>query len=187
MQSLSPAQVVGLSVDLHAATEEELRAFVGPHADYYVHSWLRFRDGEVRRPRFRVSAFWLGPFALAYRKQYRAAVIIIGLVLTESMLEDFIFLPYLGLDSAPREWTFLLTLVIGSITGLFANSWYLKDALRAIARTRQSGNPPEERLRELASRGGRSIVMAVLVPLGALIATVVVLGGLLLALGVPLE
>lgn len=179
------------SVELHDAAEEELRAFVGPGADYYVGTWLRYRDGEVRRPRFRVSAFWLGPFALAYRKQYRPAVIILGLVLAQAMLEELVFLPYLGVESAPREWTILLTLVIGSVMGLFANSWYLRDALRAIARARGSGVSREEQLRALAARGGRSIVMAVAVPLAAFVATLAVLmvGLLAVALlfGVPPE
>jgi hypothetical protein len=66
-------------------TDEELTAFVGTKADYYLPRW---RASQQRLGGFNFAAFFVSGFWLPYRKMYRTTLLFYGLVLAVCIVED---------------------------------------------------------------------------------------------------
>jgi hypothetical protein len=139
-------------------TEQEVRAFVGSNADYYVRAWRPALTGEGGASGFNVGGFLLAVPWLAYRKMYTAALILIGISIAESVLEKVLFVGAPGemRESSPG-FVVLVALVVGIVVGIGGNRWYLARARRVIEEVRSQVLPEEAHLRALSSRGGTSL------------------------------
>jgi hypothetical protein len=142
-------------VALPASVIEELRAFVGPSADYYLKAW----DGRLRNAaaeiRINWAAFLFPTFWFSYRKLYRQAVLVYMANLAISSIAIVVFMGILGTQRTPLA---IGRLAIGFICGRYANAWYLSRALRAISKAQDQGHDHDERMLVLARRGGTNIL-----------------------------
>jgi hypothetical protein len=167
-------------------TEQEVRAFVGPNADYYLAAWRRALAGEDGASGFNVGGFFLAVPWLAYRKMYAAALILVGIIIAESVLEEALFAGAPGEMREPSPGFLLLgalrnalgALVVGIVIGIGGNRWYLARARRVIEEVRSQGLPEEAHLKALSGRGGTSLG-ASLGLVGLAIVAVLVLGTIL--------
>jgi hypothetical protein len=139
-----------------ALTEQEIRAFVGSSADYYLRSWKPALSGRGRASGFNVFAFLGSGLWLGCLKMYRATFILLGIILAEEVLEQVLFLGILQMRTAPRL-DGLIGLVVGIVSGMCGNGWYLSHARRVIAEVRSQGLEDDAHLKELARRGGTSL------------------------------
>jgi hypothetical protein len=155
-----PAHQGGLRTSTTTAdtpTEQEVRAFVGPHADYYLKSWQPALSGEGGPTGFKWAAFFLPILWLGYRKMYAAVFILYGLLLAETVLEEGILVGVLKMPNFPAGLWTLVWLVTGVVAGTFANGWYLTRARRVIGEVRSLGLSEADHLKALAARGGTSL------------------------------
>jgi|CXWL01.1.fsa_nt_gi hypothetical protein len=139
-------------------TEEEIRAFVGPRADYYLKNWRRAVDGPGKDTGFNWSALFFTVMWLPYRKMYRVAGIFLGVILLETILEEVIYVGILGRPEAPVGPGHVLGLVACIVCGGYANDWYLSHARKIIAEIRDQGLPEDAYFEALARRGRTSLL-----------------------------
>lgn len=161
------APPIAAQPDLPAAAsgdpaEAALRAFVGPRSERYLRQWSALRHDKKPLAGLNVAAFFFGPFWFAYRKLYvELALIIGGLVVLgggQAILEES-----LG-QSLPSALDNALNIATGVTLSLLANPLYYRRAQRVIGSVHAASE--EERLREIAERGGTSW-LSVLVLAGA--------------------
>lgn len=164
-------------------TEQELRAFVGRKADYYLSRWQDALDGTGGGFRFNFLAFLFGGLWLGYRKMYLATTIFLGIVLVETFVEDFVFILILDQPETPDFVNLLTTILAGFVCGAFANRWYLAHARKVITAVRRLGLPEDAHLEMLSKRGGTSIVPSV----GIFIVYLVVLYSCVIVVNLLLE
>lgn len=156
-------------------TEQEIHAFVGRSSDSYIRYWQPALSGTGPPRKFKAAAFWLSCFWVGYRKMYKVAAIIYGIILVESILEIVIFEGVLGMPEAPGGLTAIVGLSVGLVSGTFGNSWYWSHTKQVIEDVRMMRLDEQEHLVELSRRGGTSIATAVgLFVLYMLVAIVVV-------------
>jgi len=150
-------------------TEQEVRAFVGPNADYYLGAWRRALAGEGGASGFNVAGFFLAGPWLVYRKMYAAMLILLGIVVVQRSLQIRLLADLLdpGRKASPESIVLLsllpqvlLALVVGLVVGFGGNRWYLARARRAIEKVRSKGLPEEAHLQALSLRGGASLAAA---------------------------
>jgi hypothetical protein len=140
-------------------TEPEVRAFLGPRAEYYLQRWKQELWGEggalggINWAAFLLSGLWL-----PYRKMYRISILLWGIILVESIGEDIL----LGESAASKIFSRLVGLAAAIVCGVFGNRWYLSHARKVIAAVRSQGLPEEEHLRVLTRRGGTSLLASLL-------------------------
>jgi hypothetical protein len=173
-------------------TEQELRAFVGRNANYYLRKFwpaLKTRGPGydnvaiaglmVKQPKtgFNWVAFFLSGLWLPYRKMYLPTLLLFGVVLIESVLEEVVFVGILGKPEPPHDLARLVGFAVAIVCGCFGNQWYLYRARKVIADVRSQGLSAEEHLRELSKRGGTSLPA----PLGLFAVSVVALVAVVLA------
>lgn len=137
-------------------TEQEVKAFVGPKADYYLRSWQQALGGDGRATGFNRAAILLSGLWLPYRKMYRIAMVFFGVLLLESLLEGFMA-RVLGIH-IPAAVGQVVGLMAAVVCGVLGNQWYLSHAKKVIADVRSRGLPEEEYLRVLAERGGTTLL-----------------------------
>lgn len=125
-------------------TEEEIRAFVGRKADYYVERWMRRDSMGANWAAFFLSGIWF-----PYRKMYRATLIFYGAILADAVLEEIIDLP-----EHLSRWVGVAVAVICCSS---ANRWYFNHATSKIRELRAQGLPEEKYLDAVAARGGTSL------------------------------
>lgn len=129
-----------------------LRAFVGPGANRYLQRWSKARSGQGQAVSLHIGAFFFGPVWFAYRKLYRELTVvllgIVGLGAAQVVYEE------MSGEAFPTEIDGALNVGIGVALALVANPLYLRRAKLVIAAV-QVGDE-EERLREIARRGGTS-------------------------------
>jgi hypothetical protein len=128
-------------------TEAELRAFFGPRANYYVAQW----NGTARR-RYNLAAFLCSGLWLPYRRLYRHAAVLWGIVIGLGLLEAVG--SAFGLPGIPQILDRLITFAVALTCAGLANAWYLARARDAIATVREKALPPEEHLAQVAEAGG---------------------------------
>ena len=130
--------------------EEDVRAFVGPNADYYLQAWSAVDPNVgLQALRWNWPAFFLNVFWLLYRRMYKyfwitfAAFLGIGAVegLVESML---------GLPPGPRWFDLVINLAVAGFFGVFGTWLYYRHATWTIARTKANHTSPEA----IANAGG---------------------------------
>jgi len=146
-------------------TEQEFRAFIGSHADYYLAAWrpALTSQGHVTRPNF--AAFFIPWFWFAYRKMYFAFfVFTLILVLIEFFL-GMLLAAHILRDEPPLAAIAPVSLILGITCGVCGNQWYLKHARRTISRLRGKRLDEATFLRTLSRRGGTSIASLILLPM----------------------
>lgn len=137
-----------------ADEEADLRAVVGPNADFYLRSWRAVPDRPDSWHGFNRAAFFLGFFWLGYRRMHARAFALFGIIVAEALLEEFVFCALLGWPEPPRLLGTAFGFTLALVCGARANRWYLAHVRRVIADLRQ-GEPPQPGDRELlAARGG---------------------------------
>jgi hypothetical protein len=83
---------------------QEVAAFVGEKAGYYLQKWRPVLDGTGNAGNatgFNWAAFFLSGLWLPYRKMYRATAIFFGVILLETLFEEIIYVGILGKPEAP--------------------------------------------------------------------------------------
>jgi hypothetical protein len=153
-------------------TEQELRAFVGRKADYYLGKWWPALKSQgsgydqvavaglmLAQPKtgFNWAAFLLSGLWLPYRKMYKATFIFMGIILLESILEEVLFVGILGKPEPPAALGRLVGLVAAVICGAYGNRWYLSHAQKMIFQARSEEFQGDEYVKVLAQRGGTSL------------------------------
>ena len=151
---------------MEEVSEEELAAFVGPRAPYYVGAWSDLTKDGSTFGRFNGAAFFLSGGWLLYRRLYGAAAIFLVIVLSESIASEVVFRHW-GLESPPRSYDLMMTAIYAGVTGLLGNRWYYKHALRRIRALKASGVTSKPALAQL---GGTSWVAPIVGVLAFLLA-----------------
>ena len=154
-------------------TSDELAAFVGNNAPYYVDRFRRIAQG--RSGGWSWSAFLLGPIWLFYRKQYGLGIIFMVL---QVMLDIATAVAYIPIDATNvteealmelmNDPIFLLAavfsyviLALRIILGIRANHFYFQHCQKKIADAKAA--VPDASVSELATSGGVSTAGAVVV------------------------
>jgi len=140
-------------------TDEELRAFVGDRADVYLAKWAPESESFANG-----AAFLLGPVWIGYRKLYKIGAILVGLLLVEMVLEEWLFLHLLGREEVPPPFSLAVSLGIGLVCGFWGDRWYRAKAEKTILEVRALGLPEDEKARVLAHRGGTNPLGVLYVP-----------------------
>jgi Protein of unknown function (DUF2628) len=168
---------------MHNLTDEEVRAFVGSKASYYLEKWRpplagAGDAGYSNSTGFNWAGFFLAGLWLPYRKMYRATLILWGTLLIATLVEDIIYVGFLGRPEAPGSLARFVSIIASLICGGFSNEWYLSHAEKTINEVREQGLTDDSYLNALASRGGTNIAAS----LGFLL-----LGGVAMVILVLLE
>jgi hypothetical protein len=141
-------------------TDQEVGAFVGRNVDYYLKKWRSVLEGTGNAGNatgFNWAAFFLSGLWLPYRKMYRAAAIFFGVILLETLLEEIVYVGFLGKPEVPGALGRFVSLIAGLVCGGFANAWYLSHTQEAITELRSQGLPEDAYLQALAKRGGTNM------------------------------
>jgi Protein of unknown function (DUF2628) len=142
-------------------SEAEIRAFVGKNANYYLRKWPT-ADEEFGRARgFNWAAFFLFGLWVPYRKMYRTALIIFGLIVAESALEEVAVAKGLLSEQSRAVFDRVVTLIFWIVCGAFGNAWYLAHTRREIARIRALDLSDDAYREAVARRGGTSFLASV--------------------------
>jgi hypothetical protein len=137
----------------------ELRAFVGPSSDYYLRKWApRLEDPHLGEAGFHLPSLLVPVAWLGYRRMYKAAVLLIAVINLAQLAQRVLFLEVLGLDSMPGGVSLIVLATIHVVCALYANTWYLNHAERALIHAREQRLEGPTLLAELGRRGGTSVV-----------------------------
>jgi hypothetical protein len=156
-------------------TEQEIHAFVGRNSNSYFRSWQPALSGMGRPNKFKAAAFWLSVFWVGYRKLYKVAAVLFGILLVEIALEIVIFEGVLNMQEPPAGLNGIIGLSVAIICGNWGNSWYLSHTKQIIEEVRMKRLDEKEHLSELARRGGTSIWASVGIFAFYMVATLAVL------------
>jgi hypothetical protein len=161
LPSLSP-DGAGTPSTLPTLSADEIQAFVGKNAPYYLRKWAYAL--ETGRPvrRFNAAAFWLSGLWIPYRKMYRVLLIMFGVLAVQIVGEAAaVYFGLLSFDErAMGLWDRLVGLAISIAIGTRGNDWYLSHTRRTVARIRALGLPEAEYHAELTRQGGKSLLAA---------------------------
>ena len=155
--------------------EEDVRAFVGPNADYYLAAWAKADpNGGLQALRWNWPAFFLSVVWLLYRRMYKyfwitfAALIGIGMI--QALLEAILNIP------PERHWLdVVVNLIVASFFGTFGSWLYYRHTMWTIGQVKAYHTSPEA----IARAGGVRWLWPVMI-LGA-----AVLLGILAAMMMP--
>ena len=126
-------------------TEQEIRAFVGPNADYYL--------AHRRKTGFNWAAGLLAGFWSPYRKMYRISAVYWGILLLAVILEG------MGLGTGILSNLVKFGLMI--IWGLNGTRWYWHHTGNEIAQIQSQRLQDEEHIQLLTQQGGTNILSAI--------------------------
>jgi Protein of unknown function (DUF2628) len=153
---------------------QEVEAFVGRNAAYYLKRWglppIRetgydqdVPDIQLPQPKtgFNWAAFFLSGLWLPYRKMYVPTLIFFGFILVETVLEEILFVGILRKPEPPPALGQMVGLIAAAVCGSCGNQWYLSHARKAIADVRSQDLPEEEHLHLLSQRGGTNMLAAI--------------------------
>jgi hypothetical protein len=141
---------------------DDLRVFVGKREEYYLPAWAPVLKGYGHNAGFNWCAFFFTVMWMAYRKMYFFAFLFMGVGVAVSIIQEVVCTVYFGLPESPRFADRIATLIFSLICGSFGNRWYLYHAQQQIAKVQTIGLSREESQRRIASRGGTSLLKAVL-------------------------
>lgn len=154
-------------------TEEEVQAFVGSGASYYLARWQSALAHGGQPTGFNLAACLFAGLWLPYRKLYAATGLFFACVIGLALLERFVLLQMVGLAELPGWSAVVTTVAVGVFIGVRANHLYWNKTREAIWRVRRRGLPDDEHYRELARQGGTSVSALVAGSLAGLVAVVV--------------
>ncbi len=127
--------------------ETLLRAFVGKNYEYYARKWAA-ADQKPNKNTWNWAAFFLSLWWTAYRKMYRYALVIIGIVAGETICEYLFGLP--GAVSSG------INIGIAVAYGLQGNRWYRLHAEQKLSQLAPTGIADEATRLRIARAGGTS-------------------------------
>lgn len=135
----------------------ELRTFVGPNADYYLRKWApRLEDPHLGEAGFHLPSLFVPVAWLGYRRMYKAALLLIAVSHIAGFLQVVLFRDLLGLDALPAGVDYIVVAMIHVVCALYANTWYLTHAQRALLHAHERRLEGHAMLSELSRRGGTS-------------------------------
>ena len=131
--------------------DQELEAFVGRKAGYYLAKWQRVLDGTGKGTG---GLTWL-PFSCSGLRSRSARCIaafdcFYAVIMAESVAEQIVWVGILGHDEVPTMIDQGGNLIAAAICGAYGNRWYLSYAQREIAKVRAEGLPQNEHLQLLS-------------------------------------
>lgn len=136
-------------VVMSTITEDEIRAFVGPNADYYHTKWEK-----TGFEAFSWAACLLGEFWCPFRKMYIITVIYWGILFLTEILGKFGFWP----DTL----SYLFMFCSAVIFGFYGNRWYRHHTYNEIAQAQSQSLKKKEHIELLTKRGGTSLISVIL-------------------------
>lgn len=138
-------------------TPDQIQAFVGPRADYYLSRWDRLREQHSRALGFNWGAFFLSFSWLLYRRMYRTFWVALVLFLPLTCLLE-ILTGEVGRTDLPPILKDMLRLVVHLVDlavylafGIFGTYWYYLHARRKLRALTARGDATAE---ELSLAGG---------------------------------
>ena len=154
--------------------EEDVRAFVGPNADYYLQAWAAADPNGGRQAlRWNWPAFFLNVIWMLYRKMYKYFWISFGALVAIGAAEGIVeaMLSIKG----PGWWDIVINFAVAGFFGAYGTWFYYRHATFTIAQTKAQHTSPEAIVRAGGVRwlwpvlilGGAvvlGIVAAILVP-----------------------
>lgn len=165
-------------------TEDEIRAFVGKKADYYLDRWPGPGEQYARARGFNWAAFLLSLLWMPYRKMYRVAWGMFGVFAACSVLEEFAIARGLATEKSIEPVSRVVSIIFSIVCGSFANGWYLAHVQRQVTKIRQLDLEGDAYRAALARRGGTSFLacfgtlcLYTVAIIGVLLATDLVLYG----------
>jgi hypothetical protein len=132
--------------------EDEIRAYVGPNADYYLRRWRGLLAGEYRGAGFNFGAFLLSGLYLPYRKMWGKAFLLYGFLLAVQVAEVFLFRNVIE-QPPPERSAYAVGLLVALVCGARANRWYFTQTTRAIAYVRWANLEGKEARTRLKRQG----------------------------------
>jgi hypothetical protein len=137
--------------------EQELRAFIGKEADYYIKKWQPRLGGQGYWAGFNWAAFFLTDLWLAYRKMYQAIFVYYGAKIAGGVLVGAI----IGKQIDSRLLEILVGLITSTVCGVFGNIWYLTRTLKVVNEIRSQGLQEEAYFQSLFKFGGTNIRLSI--------------------------
>lgn len=145
----APPAVSLESAQAGAHSERELRAFIGPHASYFLRKWAPRLEGRGRAGGFSLALVPLGWAYFCYRKLYLHAFLAALPLLALGYGVD-VCLAQAGLDP---QWGLAFNALYFGILGLQFNDWYCTHALAKIQAAKAQGLEGDALLDALRRRG----------------------------------
>ncbi len=139
-------------------TKEELRIFVGRNADYYCEKWRSIGFGETGKAALNAGAALFSPLWMLYRKFYVLLIAFLIFVLAEGLLEELIFIVWLGKPDAVLALDVILMFVNAIIIGRYANYWYYRYACWKIRNLKAIETDPQKQIQLIVRKGGTSLL-----------------------------
>jgi len=144
-----------------APTVQEIRAFVGRGAEYYLNEWTPALQNRGQATGFNVAALLLSGLWLPYRKLYKVATIFFGIILAPSVLEEILPASQPAIQNAVAVFGWVVAVTAWIVCGAFGNRWLLSRARRVIAEVRSCGLGEAEHLDMISKRGGTNTAASV--------------------------
>lgn len=149
-------------------TQDQLRAFVGPRAEYYLRSWDRSDVRAASRlRRFNWAAFCLTLVWLLYRRMYRRFLVVLVVLVGWDMVVEIVLRAALAKSKETFIELFMrlavverfVPIVFCVILGIFGTHWYYLHARHQITVLTTAGQGD---LATITRAGGNNRGMAVL-------------------------
>lgn len=116
--------------------EEDVRAFVGPNADYYLQAWSAVDpNGGLQALRWNWPAFFLNVLWLLYRRMYKYFWISLAALFVGGMAEGAIE-ALMGIPPGPQWFDLVINLGVACFFGAFGTWFYYRHTAWTIAQTK---------------------------------------------------
>lgn len=163
---------------------QKLAAFVGSKDRYYLGKWRRLLENWNSSAGFNWGACLLTGLWLSYRKMHLQALIFYSIILVESILEELLFVVYLGQEESPPLIGTIVSLGAALICGWNGNRWYLNHARKTINLIAAQGFVDGEATYALlAKRGGTNLLGSI----GTFLLFIIVLMAVFISIELSLE
>lgn len=135
-----------MTTERHSAvTDLHIQTFVGDNYEYYRAKWQKSADNNNNPMSWNWAAFFLGVVWLVYRKMYNYALIFVGLIALDMLIETFYPLPdFMGN---------VVNIVIALAFGFYGNALYQMHVNQKTGEI-VSMSPPDQVEPELKAQGG---------------------------------
>jgi Zn-dependent protease len=137
-------------------SNEQLEKFVGKAFSFYQQKWQKSKDDNNNPMSWNMAAFFLGVSWMIYRKMYKYALIAVGVIIFESMLEEM-----LGFTLAM---TYGVNIAIALFFGFYGNAIYQRHVNNKINEINTS-YPPQQVETEIEKQGGVNMSFAIAISL----------------------
>lgn len=140
--------------------EQEIRAFVGRNATYYLGKWANALSGKGRECGFNWAACLFSGFWFPYRKMYIVTVVYYAILFVETVAEDILCVDILHLPDSPMALQRGIGISFAVLSGILANRLYLSHTRTKIEEIRNQQLGEEEHLKALTRQGGTNLPAA---------------------------